>query len=144
MYSVIREKTKRDRQFPERYYNLFIYQKILEGTLYDCFQYGYYQQYVGRQRPQYIEETQRAPSSNSGLNLMRSVVEESVSFVFGEDRFPKVNCEDESVQEWCKNVVEDCHLQHLMAESAFKGSIGSSAIQVRVFQNQFYPVVHWT
>jgi hypothetical protein len=144
MYSIIREKTVKDKQLPDRYYDLFIYQKILEGTLYDCFEYGYYQQYVGKSAVRYIEEINRAPSTNTGLNLMRSVVEESTSFMFGEDRFPSILTEDQNVQQWCEDVIQDSHLVYLMQDAAYKGAIGSVAIQIRVLNNRFFPLAHWT
>lgn len=145
MYSVIKQKTPKDSDYPDRYYNLMIYQKILEGTLYDCFQYGYADEYVGPfNATKYVEERERAPSTNTGLNLMRSVVEESVSFLFGEDRFPMLLCKDETVKQFIDDVVIDAHLVHVMQEAAIKGSIGSSAIQVRVLKDRFFPVVHYT
>ena len=145
MYKLILEKTPRDKQYPYRYYNLFLYQKILEGKLYDCFRYQYHQEYVGAgAAPTYIEETDRAPSTNTGMNLMRSVVEESVSFLFGEDRFPDIKCDDENVKDFIDEVVQDTRLVHVLQEAAIKGSIGSVAVQIRVLNDRFFPCVHYT
>ena len=145
MFKVIQEKTKRDKDFPVRYYNMMLYQKILDGTLYDCFKYQFHMDFVGGvMNPRYVEEIERAPSTNTGLNLMRSVVEESVSFLFGEDRFPRVKCDDRSVEEFIENVVQDTNLVHVMQEAAIKGSLGSVAVQLRVLNDRFFPVVHYT
>lgn len=145
MFSVIKSKTPKDKDYPDRYYNLFIYQKILEGTLYDCFPHPYHKEYGGTvMNPEYIEEQNRSPCVNTGLNMMRSVVEESVSFLFGENRFPTFVIEDDQVEQFVKDLVVDAHLVHTMQEAAIKGSIGSVAIQVRVLNDRFFPVVHYT
>lgn len=145
MFSVILNKTKRDRQLPDRAYTLGIYQKVLDGTLYNCFTRRYDEEYVGGvMNPTYIEEKDRAPCINTGLNLMRSVVEESVSFLFGEDRFPNVLCDDEESLQFIKDITVDTHLVNLFQEAALKGSIGSVAIQLRVLNDRFFPLVHST
>lgn len=145
MFDIIKQLTRRDKQYPERYYNLFLYQKILEGTLYDCFKFQYHQEYIGGvMNPRYVEEAERAPTITTGLNLMRSIVEESVSFLFGEDRFPRISADDEAVQTLVNNLVKDTHMVHLFQEAATKGSIGSVAIQLKVLQDRFFPVVHYS
>ena len=78
------------------------------------------------------------------MNLMRSVVEESVSFLFGEDRFPDIKCDDELVKEFIDEVVQDTRLVHVLQEAAIKGSIGSVAVQIRVLNDRFFPCVHYT
>jgi hypothetical protein len=145
MYKVILEKTPCDKQLSPRYYPLFIYQRILEGKLYDCFQHQYHTQYVGiGASERYVPESQRAPSTNTGMNLMRSVVEESVSFLFGEDRFPDVKCDDKGACEFIEAAIADTRLVHVLQEAAIKGSIGSVAVQIRVLNDRFFPMVHYT
>jgi hypothetical protein len=47
MFEIIKALIKRDPDYPDRYYNLMLYQCILDGTLYDCFPHQYHQEYVG-------------------------------------------------------------------------------------------------
>ena len=145
MYSIIKTRIPRDKDFPERYYNLFLFKKILEGSLYDCFQYPYSSEYIGPDTlPKYVPEQDRAPSVTTGLNVMRSVVEQSVGFLFGEDRFPDFLIEDETTKTWVENVVKDTHLVRVMQDAVTKGSIGSVAVQVKVLNDRFFLVVYDT
>jgi hypothetical protein len=145
MFEVIKKLTPRDLDYPERYYLLLIYKRILDGTLYSCFKYQYHDEYIGADAaPSYVAETQRAPCINTGLNIMRSVVEQSVGFLFGEDRFPDFMIEDEATKQWIEDVVEDTHLVRIMQDAVTKGSIGSVGIQLKVLQDRFFPVVHET
>lgn len=142
MFQIIRSRIPRDKDFPERYYNLFLYKKILDGTLYDCFQYQYHMEYIGpEQMPKYVQETERAPCIVTGLNIMRSVVEQSVGFLFGEDRFPDFLIEDEATKQWIEDIVKDTHLVRVMQDAVTKGSIGSVAVQIKVLNDRFFLVV---
>jgi hypothetical protein len=143
MYDVIKSKIPQDRDYPDRYYPLMLYKRILDGTLYeDAFEYGYHQEYIGDDfHPRYIVEAERAPCINTGLNLMRSVVEQSVSFLYGEDRFPRIMVSDVPTKEWLDSVILDTHLVHIMQDAVTKGSIGSVAIHLKVLQDRFFPVV---
>lgn len=144
MYNIIKAKNPIDPAYPERYYPLMLHRKVLDGTLYDCFAHSYDREYHGTP-PVYIPEAERAPCINTGLNLMRSVVEESASFLWGEDRFPDVIPEDDDeVKNFIAGVKLDAHLVHLMQDATLKGSTGSCAIQVRVLNNRFFLNAHYT
>lgn len=122
-----------------------IYKKILDGTLYDVFKYPYHCEYIGNDSaPQYVKEAERAPCIQTGLNIMRSVVEQSVGFLFGEDRFPGFMLDDDTTKLWIDNVVKDTHLVRIMQDAVTKGSIGSVAIHLKVLSDRFFPVVHDT
>ena len=115
MFEIIKKLTPRDLDYPERYYALLIYKRVLDGTLYSCFKHQYHEEYLGEgSAPQYIPETQRAPCINTGLNIMRSVVEQSVGFLYGEDRFPSFLIDDEVTKGWVDDVVKDTHLVRIM------------------------------
>lgn len=145
MFEIVKNLTPRDKDYPERYYPLFIYKRVLDGTLYTCFRHQYHEEYIGSQiTPKYIPEIERAPCINTGLNIMRSVVEQSVGFLFGEDRFPDFLIEDDNTKQWIANIVKDTHLVRIMQDAVTKGSIGSVAIQIKVLQNRFFLVVHDT
>lgn len=142
MFEIIKKLTPRDKDYPDRQYPLMIYKKIREGTLYDCFKNAYHQEYSGSElNPKYIPETERAPCINTGLNIMRSVVEQSVGFLFGEDRFPTFLIEDEVTKKWVEDVIRDTHLVRIMQDSVVKGSIGSVAVHIKVLQDRFFPIV---
>lgn len=145
MFEIIKALIKRDPDYPDRYYNLLLYQCILDGTLYDCFPHQYHQEYIGEgSMATYVPETKRAPCINTGLNLMRSVVEQSVGFLFGEDRFPTFLIDDEATKDWVNAIVKDTHLVRVMQNAVTKGSIGSVAIHVKVLQDRIFLVVHET
>lgn len=142
MYNVILSKTPKDPDYPDRYYLLMIYKRILDGQLYACFDYDYHSEYIGGEaNPKYIVEAERAPCINSGLNLMRSVVDQSVSFLLGEDRFPRIMSQDAATKQFIDDLVLDTHLVHIMQDAVTKGSIGSVAIHLKVLQDRFFPIV---
>lgn len=135
MYQIIRKKFPQDPDFPSRYYDLMIYKKILNGEIYDCFDYQYHNEFVSSC---YVQEEHRAPSINYGVNILRTVVEESVSFLFGEDRFPSFLLDDESTKEFITKAIKDTRMVEHFQDAATRGSIGSAAIFLKVSAQRFF------
>lgn len=145
MWKVIQSLIRKDSDLPDRSYPLMLYKRILDGNIYECFKYSYGQEYIGSLTyPEYVEEAKRAPCINSGLNIMRSVVEQSVGFVWGEDRFPRIMIDDDNTKAWVDNIVKDTHLSQVMQDATTVGSIGSSLIHVKVLNDRFFLDVHDT
>jgi hypothetical protein len=145
VYKIIQEKTKRDTDYPDRYYNLMLHKKILDGTLYDCFDYGYHEEYIGLNDSEYVPIANRAPCLNQGLNLLRSVVEQSVSFLFGEDRFPSFMIDDDDTKKFVDDAVRDLKLVLVFQDAATRGAAGSVAIHAWISKNdRLFVKVHDT
>lgn len=140
MFQVILQKIKRDQDYPARAYMLSIFKMILDGTLYcEAFDRQYHDEWGGNDANQYyIAEQHRAPSVTSGLALMRAVVEESVSFLFGNDRFPEFMVDDEDTKDFIEKTVTDTRLVEIMQDAATRGSIGSVAIFLKVSKQRFF------
>jgi hypothetical protein len=78
----------------------------------------------------YIKLSERRPSVRTGL--CRTVVDDSVSLLFSEARFPAVHSKDEALRRAAQALVVESALCELMNEAAVKGCVGSVAILLRV------------
>ena len=141
MYSVILQKNPKDQDYPDRYYPLMIYQKVLSGELYDCFKHPYHTEYQGTFTvPEYIRESERAPCVNAGIAMIRSHIEQCVSFCWGEDRFPSFQVEHEPTKKFLEDLVRDTFMPTVMQDATLKGSIGSVVIYLQVLNSRFFPI----
>ncbi len=124
--------------FPERMFDLMCYRKVLDGTLYDVLSYAFFQKVTGGSAgySQNIPMSKRRPSVRS--RLIKIVVDDSVSLLFGEGRFPSIKIEDKDMQNDINSIIKDSFLNLTMMEAAYKGSIGSSAIFVKLINNKLY------
>lgn len=134
MFNTIAELHPRDKDLPERAWTLGIYQSILDGKLYDRLPYEFWQAQTDAGEP--ISLSQRKPSVR--YNLCRLVVQDSVSMLFGDQRFPSVDCEDEPTRETLAELIKESRLNALMMDVALRGSVGSVAVLMRVLKGKVY------
>ena len=66
------------------------------------------------------------------------VVEDSTALLFGEGRFPTVDCRDGTVCNALGDIIKETMLNRVMLEAALRGSIGSVAIVMRVFHGRLF------
>jgi len=102
-------------------------QKYLDGSIYNNLRYAFSKDY---EYSRYIPMAMRRPSVT--YRMCQIIVDNSVSLVFGESRFPKISvADDKATEEILLKLVKECHLDTCMLEAATKGSVGSAAILVK-------------
>jgi hypothetical protein len=68
---------------------------VLCGTIYDCLHYAFHQEREANGT--HIKLRDRRPSARDGL--CKIVVRDCIALLFGEGRFPSVDCEDQATRE---------------------------------------------
>jgi len=134
MFDTICELISRDLDYPDRTRTLDILRRALDGRLYDVLPYHFHDE--RNASGEYIPLRNRRPSVRYPLS--RIVVEDSVSLLFSEGHFPTVDCADRSVQVAIANIIKESKLNLIMTEAALRGSIGSSAILLRVLRGRLF------
>src|SRR4051794_16577116 len=134
MFDTLCELVPRDGDYPERVRRLSIFGRVLDGTLYDALPYHFHEERGAG--GEYIPLRNRRPSVRYPLS--RIVVEDSVSLLFSEGHFPTVDCADRSVQVAIADIIKESKLNLIMTEAALRGSIGSSAILLRVLRGRLF------
>lgn len=133
MFRTIYSGLPRDRDYPERAHTLNVYQRVLEGAIYEHLPYSFHQERSPSQ--EYVPIMARRPSVRT--NLCRVVVEDVAALVFGESHFPKVDCGDDTACEAALlRLSKDAKLNDVMVDAITRGSIGSVAVQMRVLKQR--------
>jgi hypothetical protein len=70
--------------------------------------------------------------------LCRTVVDDAVSLLFSEARFPTIHSRNERLRGAAQALVTESALCELMNEAAVKGSIGSVAILMRILGGRVF------
>ncbi len=70
--------------------------------------------------------------------LARVVVEDSVALLFSEGHFPSIASSDAVVQAALGAVFRECRLNQVMVDAAVRGSIGSTAILMRILRSRVF------
>ncbi len=144
MFQYLSSRTPRPRGLPDRAHGLTVLARVLDGSIYDTLPHGFHDERNGA--GEYVPLRDRAPSVRYGL--CRLVVEDSVAFLFGEGRFPAVECEDRPTHEALARVLEDARASEVFTEAALAGSVGSVAVRFRVLRGRVFldamPTVHLT
>ncbi len=134
LYSTICDLMPLDGDYPERTRQLSIYQRVLDGSLYDALPYEFHEE--RNSAGEYIPLRQRRPSVRYGL--ARLVVEDSVALLFSEGHFPSFESPDAAVREALAAVVRDARLNSVMVEAGLRGSVGSVALLMRVLRGRVF------
>lgn len=135
MFKTIKEKIQRDKDFPQRQFDIDVLTRVLRGKLYDHMEYDFNQEKkddIG----EYIPLRDRRPSVRYGL--CRIVVDDSVSLLFSEGHFPAIDCKDEKTRDALADLVKETKLNQVMIDAATTGSVGSVAIFMRVLSNRVF------
>lgn len=137
-------ESKRDKDFSMRSFILALYRRVLEGTYYDILPDAYNARSsasVNILEPnkftfQTSGMSQRRPSVRSALCSV--VVDESISFLFDDEHFPRITSDDVNLGMLLDKVKDESFLQDAMISVAYDGSVGSGALLVRSLQGKFY------
>lgn len=140
----LKRNYKKDPDYSQRTFDLQMLRKVLDGEQYDCLKYAFYQNYnnLGSSREP-IRLDERRPCVR--YQISKIVVDDSVSLLFGEGRFPAIECQgerDEQGNEELTNLVqefiEETNLNLTMIELATTGSIGSAALLFKLIEGKAY------
>lgn len=134
MYETICDLIPRDSDYPQRTRALDILNRVLEGRIYDVLPY----QFHDERGPggEYIPLRHRRPSVRYPLS--RIVVEDSVALLFSEAHFPSFDCPDREALAVLTDIVKETHLNLVMTDAAIRGSVGSSAVLLRVLRGRVF------
>lgn len=134
MYETICDLIPRDSDYPPRTRELDILNRVLEGRLYDVLPYHFHEERGAG--GEYIPLRNRRPSVRYPLS--RNVVEDSVALLFSEAHFPTFDCPDRDALATLSDIAKETHLNLVMTEAAIRGSIGSSAVLLRVLKGRVF------
>ena len=134
MLSTIAATLPKETGYPDRVAALSLLRAVLDGTLYEGLKYDFHED--SRPTGEYVPVSQRRPSVR--YNLCKIVVNDSVSVLFGNGRFPAIRTGDPAADAIILDVVDETGLSEVMQEAAFRGSIGSIAILTRVLEGRLF------
>ena len=134
MFRTISELIASDADYPERARALLIYQRVLDGSLYDVLPYEFHEERTSS--GEYIPLRQRRPSVQYGL--ARLVVEDSVALLFSEGHFPTFESPDSAVCAALAAFARETKLNSVMVDAALCGSVGSVALHFRVLKGRIF------
>lgn len=142
MFRTLRNKLGLDNDYPDpqRVQRLLAYQQVLDGTIYDSLPFDFHQE---RDADRYVPLRERAPSVR--FNLCRTVVQDSVSLLFGEGRFPTLLGETPDARGQLEAFIEAADLVSVMTAAAMTGAVGAVALRFRVMnQRPFFDPLRTT
>jgi hypothetical protein len=134
MFDTICDRIRRDTDYPARTRTLDIRTRVLDGKLYDVLPHQFHEE--RNLAGEYIPLKDRKP--NTRYNMCRIVVDDSVSMLFGEGRFPLIHCADEDTRVAYANLVKETHLVETMCTAAIRGSVGSVAVLMRILKSRVF------
>ena len=134
MFQTICDLIPSDGDLPARTRRLDLMRRVLDGTLYDVLPYEFHEERSAS--GEYIPLRRRRPSVRYAL--ARVVVEDSVALLFSEGHFPSVSSPDEGVRGLLAGVLRESRVNQVMVEAAIRGSIGSSAILMRILRGRVF------
>ena len=135
MFRTISEKIQRDSDYPYRQYQIDLYTRVLNGTLYDILKTDFNTE-RNNGTGEYIPVRERRPSVRYAL--CKTVVDDSVSLLFSEGHFPAVVCADDTVEDTLNDIIKESKLNQIMMEAAIVGSVGSVAIFFKIINGRVF------
>lgn len=141
MLSSISATIPADKSLPARVADLTLLRAVLDGTLYDKLGFDFHED--SKANGDYVPVHHRRPSVR--YNLCKIVVNDSVALLFGDGRFPTIVTGDADADAVIADIIDETGLCEVMQEAAFRGSVGSIAILMRVLDGRlFYDVMDTT
>ncbi|MBV8656609.1 MAG: phage portal protein [Burkholderiales bacterium] len=134
MLDYILAKYRPDPDLPARAFKLLLNRKMLFGELYDVLPYHFHDE--NNAGNDYIPLKERKPSVRS--NLVKTVVDDSVSLLFSEGHFPEVSSGDDTLDDALGQIIKDAKVKDVMIDAATRGSVGSVAILVRFLSRRVF------
>lgn len=123
-----------DPDFSIRQQKLHILQLFKEGRIYDNLP-PWESEYQGSEGD-FIRTRNRRPCVI--YKIPKIIVNDSISMLFGEGRFPLPKCDDEKTVDFLNYVTRCSKLKYKMVEAARIGSLGSVCVVIKVLDKRFY------
>jgi len=123
-----------DKDYPARMFTIASLTRVIDGTLYDELEYPFSMEKNGA--GEYNPLNKRRPSAKT--RLCRTVVNDSVSLLFSEGHFPKVNCADDKSLLSLQTIIKEAKLNQVMIDAATRGSVGSVCVLMRILRNRVF------
>jgi hypothetical protein len=139
-FRALQEKYPKDKDYPERTFEIQCLTRVLDGTLYDILKHPFSREKADSN--EYVKLGDRRPSART--RLCRTVVNDSVAMLFDDDHFPGIECADEATREGVTTLIKDLGLRDVMIEAATNGAVGSVAIHLRVLSQRVFFTVFRT
>lgn len=157
MLTKLKGLVPQNKEMPGRAHRMTWLEQFRTGAIYDNLKHSFMEEKGGAGRNEYIVLADRRPAVRFGLPMI--IVNDTVSLVFGEDHFPKIECtlraekqaaktkkgkdaklrpKGEELDAVMASVIKDCGLVELMQDAATKGSKGSVAIWFRVLKDRVF------
>lgn len=143
MYDGIRARWFEDKDLPHRAWVLKTLRAQLTGEFYDVLPHEFHQEFTNQTNGEYIPIDSRRPSVR--YNLPALIVRDSIGLLFSEGHFPELEVEDEGaededggVQDWLKDIANEVNLKQVMLDAAWRGSVGSVCIWVRLLKTRVF------
>ena len=133
MFRALSEQ-RRDADYPARTLRLDMLRRVLDGEVYDDLPHPFSEERNGA--GEYVPIRQRRPSVR--FNLCRLVVEDTVGLLFGEGRFPALQCDDETTRDTLEALVKEGAWNEVLTDAAVRGSIGSVAVILRILRGRVF------
>ena len=133
-WQALRAKYNTDQDMPLRTARLDALTAVLAGQQYDAIEHPFSLEKTSG--GDYVPLSERRPSVRSGI--CATVVDESVSLLFGEGHFPSVVADDDDSRSAVADLIREACLPELMIDLATRGSVGSIAVLFQVID--FCPV----
>ncbi|OYV96074.1 MAG: hypothetical protein B7Z62_08865 [Deltaproteobacteria bacterium 37-65-8] len=134
MFKTIAKTIPQDRDYPARQYRIAVLSSVLDGTFYDGLPHEFHEE--KNDAGEYVPLRKRKPSVRYAL--CRSVVDDSVSMLFSEGHFPKIQCDSDQVIEGLQSIIKEAGINAAMIAAATTGSIGSACIFLRVLKGRVF------
>jgi hypothetical protein len=134
MFKTLATKIPRDKDLPERTWNLQVLRAVLDGKIYDSLKYSFQQEVT--ESNEYITLRDRRPSVR--YNLCRMVVQDSIALLFGDGHFPTVELQTPEACAAIQDIIKETKLAQFMHEAAMRGSIGSIALLMKVLKGRIF------
>lgn len=131
-----------DPAYAPRTFDLQMFRRVLDGTLYDCLPYAFSQNsfmYTGEggtQEEMPISISQRRPSVR--CSLAKIVVDDAVSLLFGEENFPEILTDSQDTNNIIQSILSSTNLVKQMISSARDGSVGSACLFMKIINGKLY------
>ncbi|WP_225199344.1 hypothetical protein [Gluconobacter oxydans] len=106
--------------------------RVLDGTMYDVLPHDFSSERSGA--GEYIPLSNRRPSVRT--NLCRTVVDDSVSLLFGDTHWPEVKATDPQTAEALGTFIREAGIKPLFVQTATRGAVGSVAILLEALEGR--------
>ena len=131
-WQTLRATYPRQDGMPARAARISALSRVLDGSMYDDLPYDFMTERSGA--GEYIPLSKRRPSVRT--NLCRTVVDDSVSLLFGDTHWPTLRSEDSQTSDTLAAFSRSVGLPAIMSLAATRGSVGSVAILVEIHERR--------